>query len=342
MGFREKEPMYRERLLEIAAIQRQLLMLRYDRKTRIPVPLAEKRKGLFGREQVLPEAYLPLCQRLEEKRQEFAKLWEQDGRGQEPCWWKLPWEQIVPLLLYDLTLPEEEDEPDENGWRHAYELETIAEDHGVRTLCIRVRGHQQGKVSAKRRVSERIHSQYTAAERSAMEDAFVEKQTNRALAHMAFANQSPVYSMASERTYHTATEYYSSGEGIADFSNRISDYQESLYTVQETNHLSVSTESSDYRDLIAIGRYHVDGNGRLDYLESLEYSGDPQRSALLERKDMAVLCAQYLAEQEEVLQVPLELLTRQMEECAASLPEARRQAEMVTCLAGKLERIGSM
>lgn len=331
-------------ILEIAGLQRRLLLCRHDPRTRRPIPLKERKKGLFGREQVFPEGYEALCQELEEKKQRLTERLAAEGKPAGPYWWNLSWEELVPILLSDLTLPEEEDAPDEYGMRRAYRFSEVTEADGSRTLCVKVQVHRQGRASARRHTSDTVYSAYTAAERKKMEQAYTDRQNTRMLAHMAAANKVPVYSIASGRTYNTAGEYYMS-EGLADNMRRAENYSQSLYTVTKTKHLSVSVESSDSEWLLGIARYHADDEGRLDYLEPLDFQvvswgGDNEEAeglrSIFDKKDAAVLCAWYLSYDGEVCQVPLELLNPLADQCAVSYEDARRQAEMITCLSEKM------
>lgn len=329
-------------ILEIAALQRKLLLLRYEPRTRLPIPLKERKKGLFGREVVFPDGYQALCGELEEKRRNLTERLLEEGKPAGPYWWSLSWEELVPILLADLTMPEEEDAPDEQGRRCAYEFGTFTEEDGFQTLCLSVREHRQRRTAGKRRETDTVHSAYTASERKAMEQAYEDRLNTRMLAHMAFANKTPVYSMVSGVTYRTAAEYYSSGEGIGDYLGKTEDYSQSLYTVQKTSRLYASVESEDVRYDLGVARYHIDKEGTLDHLETLDFcfmedgrEGEKTRP-LLRGKDSAVLCAGYLAYSPRVRRVPLDLFGGAAGRNAVSYDEARRQAEMITCLAGKV------
>ena len=266
-----------QEILEIAALQKKLLLYRYEPEMRLPIPLKERRKGLFGRELVFPEGYQALCEEVEKKKRILTERLAAEGRPIGPYWWNLSWEELIPILLSDLTLPDEEDTPDENGRRHAYEFDEIMGTDGCRILCLKVQEHRQGRTLGKRHTSGTVHSSYTAAEREKMEQAYADRRNMRMLTHMAVANERPVYSVSTNRTYQTAVDYYSSGEGLADYMRAEENYHQSLYTELETNHLSVSVESSDSRWLLGVAQYHVDDDGRLDYMEPLDFriiSGD--------------------------------------------------------------------
>ena len=335
---------FENRLLEAALLQRRLLELRFDFGKMEPRPLEERRKGLFGRETVFPEAYSRLLQELEAKRVELERLRSEKGYPRGLYWWNIPWEDLIPILLQNLTLPEEEDEPDESGWRRAYGLVRMEGREDRDLLCLRVQGYWQGKLSTSKSTYERELSSYTKAERRRMEEEYESRKNNKALTHMAFANNVGVHSIDTGMDYNTAVDYYSSAEYLSNRMREAENYSQSLYTLVETKALSVSAHGKRYGAVDAVAEYHVDGEGRLDYMAMLDFariaaSGEApeEQGSLLEHKDAAVLCALWLSRRDEVRSVPVRLLGKELNRCAASYEEALIQAQMITCLAGKLE-----
>lgn len=340
----DTEKVYRDKLLEIAALQKELLQQRFDFKTRMPLPLKVKRKGLFGREVVFEESYLKKAELLAQKKQELEEYREQTGYPRGIYWWSLSWDQMAPALLWNLTLPEEEDEPDGTGWRRAYQLGSQPGRGDSRLLCLNVQGHWQGKTSARRNISDTEHSAYSKAERQQLEDAYNEKRNNKALMHMAFANNTQIHSLSTGWDYNSACDYYSSAEYLSDRVRDAENYSQSLYTVEEVNKLSVRVASNDYRSINGVAEFHVDANGRLDFAAMLDFvrlrtAGEVPEGMgeLLESKDAAVLAAYYFAQQKNVRTVPMGLLCGQMDRCAPSYEDALVQAQIMTCLADKLE-----
>lgn len=341
----DTEDSYRAHLRDIALLQRELLELRFDFKTRMPRLLKTRKKGLFGRETFFEETYLEKAEQLAQKKQELEEDRERMGYPRGMYWWNLSWEQLAPALLWNLTLPEEEEEPDESGWRRAYSLACQPGREDNRLLCLQVRGHRQESVSARRRTYEKEHSAYSREERERLEDAYNDRRNTRAMLHVAFADRTQIHSVSTGWDYGSASEYYTSAEYLSDRMRDAENYSQSLYTVEEVRSLSVRTSSSDYSGMNGVAEFHVDENGRLDYAEMLDFawlraSGDvpEQMGTLIEQKDAAVLCAGYLAQLEEVRTVPMELLCRGVDQCAVSYEDALLQAQVITCLAEKLER----
>lgn len=335
---------YREKLLEIALLQRRLLELRFDFSERNARPLPVKRKGLFGKEPCFPEEYRKMAEELSLKKQELEAWRQQKNLPGGLYWWKISWEQLVPELLWNLTLPQEEDEPDETGWRRAYQL--CCQPQGDRMLLyLQVEGFCQERVHARKNIYDTEFSAYSRQEREQLEAAYQERQNRRALMHMTVANDARIYSAVTGWSYESAYDYYTSSEYLSHRMRDAENYSQSLYTVQETRSLSVSVSGKRYGAINGVAEYHTDATGRLDLAVILDFtrlaaSGQAPEGEgfLLEGKDAAVLCAGYLAGASDVHQIPLELFCRELDRCAGSYEEAKIQAQMITCLAGKLER----
>lgn len=335
---------YREKLLEIARLQRRLLELRFDFSERKPWPLPVKRKGLFGKETCFSEEYRKTAGELFLKKQELENWRRQRDLPGGLYWWKISWEQLAPELLWNLTLPQEEEEPDETGWRRAYQL-SCQPQGDCKLLYLQVEGFCQEGIHTRKHTYDTEFSAYSRQEREQLEAAYQERKNRRALLHMATANHARIYSAVTGRSYESAYAYYTSSEYLSHRMRDAENYSQSLYAVQETRSLSVSVSGKRYSAVNGVAEYHTDTAGRLDLAVILDFARLAARGqapegegVLLEGKDAAVLCAGYLANAPEVKKIPLELFCRDLDRCAATYEEARIQAQMITCLAGKLER----
>lgn len=343
-SYENEDNRQREMLLEIALLQRRLLELRFDFASRMPRPLPVKKKGIFGKETGFPEGYARLVEELSEKKRRLEIWRRQEGLPGGLYWWKIDWEHLAPELMWNLTLPGEEEEPDETGWRRAYRLHCEPQGENM-LLYLEVEGFCQDGVQTHKRTYDTEFSAYSRQEREQLEEAYNERRNRRALAHMAFADNTRIYSVTTGWSYNSATEYYASSEYLAERMRAAETYSQSLYTVQETRELSVSVSGRRYEGLNGIAEYHTDEAGRLDLAVILDFvrlaargQAPENEGVLLEGKDAAVLCAGYLAEARDIRQVPLEFFCRDLDRCAVSYEEAMMQAQMITCLAGKLEK----
>lgn len=325
--------------LKIAKTQRDLLLLRYDTEKKQPIALPQRRKGLFGgQEQVMPPSYMELQSILRREQEQLEGKWLQVGYQPGNYWWDLPWEQVVPILLWNLTYPEEEDDLDENGCRRGFSFYCQDGRENVRLLYLKMREHRQ-KVSSSRSVHDIEHSAYTKAEREAMVEAYNDKRNMHAMLHTAFANDVGIHSIDTGWNYDTAFDYYTSAEYISDRVRESEQYSQSLYSVEERHTLYVNTSSHNRFSIHGICEFHVDENGRLDYLASLDFgqlaASDKKDSNYFDAKDAMILAASLLAGNPEVKAVPITMFEKHN---GCNEMDAVRMAGIMTCLAHKLER----
>lgn len=327
-------------MIEIARLQKELLGLRYDRAKRQPIPLAVKKKGLFGREQLLPPSYMAKLELLKEKQRLLSRERSLCGYQDGMVWWKLDWERVVPVLLHELTFPEEEENPDENGFRRGFSFQRAEGREDCQLFYLRMQEHSQ-KTSFSRDTVDIEHSAYTRAEREAMVDAYNEKKNRSALRHIVFANSVGVYSVDTGFHYDTAADYYTSAEYISDRLRQSEKYSQSLYTVEERHTLYVGSQSKNRVSMHGICEFHVDAAGTLDRMVVLDFeelsasdSGGAASGAFFDRKDAAVTGAFLLAELNDVKRVPMSLFEKACN--PDNYWDVTRMAGIMTCLAYKL------
>lgn len=325
--------------IEIARLQKRLLLLRFDAVQRAPRPLETRRKGLLGREPVLPAGYEQTLARLHAARQELQERRRAAGYTDGGGWWEQPWERLGPVLMQLLTLPPEEDEADDSGWRHTAALRSVPGRAGNCLLCLHVHAHKQAHSGRKYR-RDIEHSAYTPAEREALVGAFNDRRNAAAAFHMFALNNVGVDSLLTGQSYRTAVDYYASPEYLAARMYQSSRYSESLYTVEEQRVLSVSSNSADRRSVHAVCEYRIDEAGTLQSLAPLEFAelqadgGGRGAADHLQMRDAGVLAALWLAEERSLRRVPLALFAAGYD--ADDFVQAVRVAGILTCLADKL------
>lgn len=325
--------------LKIAKLQRDLLLLRYDTEIKQPFALPRRRKGLLGGyEQVMPLSYLEMQSTLRKEQERLEAKWLQVGYPPGNYWWDLPWEQVVPVLLWNLTYPEEEDDLDEDGCRRGFSFHCQNGREDVQLLYLEMREHRQ-RITSSRSVNDIEHSAYTKAERESMVEAYNDKRNMHAMLHTAFANDVGIHSISTGWNYDTAFDYYTSAEYISDRIRESEQYSQSLYLVEERHTLHVSASSRDRFSIHGICEFHVDGDGRLDYLASLDFgqlaASDKEKSDYFKEKDALIIAASLLAENPEVKAVPITMFEKHN---GCNEMDAVRMAGIMTCLAHKLER----
>lgn len=326
---------------KIAGLAGRLLDLRYDRQDRQPKPLELKKTGLFSRAPVYPAGYRETLEELQRAGRELEELRVREGHDREMFWWNQDWEQMLPLILESITLPEEEPLPDAQGWRREFKIRCLEGREGRQLLAVEMRGHWQ-KIASRRHKDQTEHSAYTPMEREAMIQAYNQKRNDRAMAHAAFMNQTGVHSVVTGWDYDTAFDYYTSAEYLSHRLRDEENYSQSLYTMEERNILHVSSESKDGGGLYALCEFHLDEAGRLDYIAPLDFArlgawGEPDEAeACFALKDSMILAAFALAGMETVKGASLTLFPAHTGE--ETFGDLLRQAGMAACLAPKLER----
>ena len=329
-------------LIEIAQLQNELLKLRYDSANRIPYSLPLKRKGLLGKEQVMPPLYMEKEVLLKEKQQSLIQQRLQCGYDNDVCWWNLPWERVIPILLYNLTFPQEEDEPDQSGWRRGFSFQQEYGVDGKQFLCLKMQAHYK-KNSSSRNIKSIEYSAYTKEEREAMLDTYNNKRNLHAAMHITFADNVGVHSILTGQDYDTASKYYASGEYMAIRLHEAEQYRQSLYSEEERNTLYVSSSSMNRTSIHGVCSFHADESGKLDYMETLDFreleasnrDTDASEEFFMTR-DAAVIGAMLLAENRSVGIVPLSLFEKGFN--SDNYADVIRLAEILTCLAPKLKR----
>lgn len=181
---------------------------------------------------------------------------------------------------------------------------------------------------------------HTVKEHQELTDAYNNRQDNLVLFHMATANSAGVHSYMTSQDYNTAVEYYTSPEyimaRIADFTQ----YSQSLHTARQNTQTSVFSHSRNVRSLYVLAEYHEDAGNRMDYLNILNFTPlitdkETYTQQLLASKDAAVLSAYLLGQEKD--SVPVSLFKGNPDMPAAGFQQTIRQAQIMTCLAHRLE-----
>ena len=159
-----------------------------------------------------------------------------------------------------------------------------------------------------------------------------------------FSDDRPVYSYRSKTVYKSQADYVNSIEHYMHQQNQLDRFARSLYTEHITQAVGVVSHSRHYECLYAVGSYHVDRDGVLDFVASLEFDLIASRGSVPDdteesyaEKDATVVMAAYLADRADIRQVPMQLFGRDIMDAAPSYVEAMRQAELYTCLAHKIK-----
>lgn len=326
---------------KIAGLAARLLALRYDRQDRQPKPLELKKTGLFSRALVYPAGYRETLEELQHAGRALEEQRAGEGHSREMFWWNQDWEQMLPLILESITLPEEEALPDAQGWRREFKIRCLEGREGRQLLAVEMRGHWQ-KIASRRHKDLTEHSSYTPMEREAMLQAYNQKRNEHAMAHTAFMNQTGVHSAVTGWDYNTAFDYYTSAEYLSHRMRDEENYSQSLYTMEATNILHVSSESKDGGGLYALCEFQLDAAGRLNYMAPLDFArlgawGEADEAEeCFALKDPMILAAQALAEMDRVKAFSFALFPDHTGE--ETFAELLRQAGIAACLAPKLER----
>lgn len=323
---------YTEALCRIARTQRELLECHFDWKGRYRIE--ESSGGFFRRKNPAQQRYEELLNRLESQRKEAARL--QRTYDQGIAWWKIPWEQVETGLIYDL-----EEDDDLGDWRFKRTWET-SQTQGQILLFLHEEGHYSN-FSHSTSFETGIISDYSQAEINSRLQEFEDRANRYEWSTMAFTPEGPVRSAHTGAIYSSAADYIMSAEHMNRRYDARRDLERSLYTETETTTLTVHSHSRHYEAVYSVAGFCIE-HGRLVMLDLANYRLSAGRGDVPEdmvqfyaSRDAAVGCAAYLADHDIVSKVPMGLFGRGVKSAAATYAEARRQAEIYTCLADKME-----
>lgn len=250
-------------------------------------------------------------------------------------WWNLPWEQMESYLIYDL-----EEIPDNGNWR--FERHWNVEQAGdISMLLLKERGHCS-IFSKDAYFDENIESVYTPSEI----DSKMRDLNKKMLAYDLVVYgmwEGGVHSLLTGAHYDSGADYLLSAEHLLRRDYIRDSYAKSLYTKHETTTVCASSQSIDYECLLAVAEYRIDENGVLNHVGMHNYSICDSRGRIstemiqhYEKKDSAISCAAFLSDHPSVKSVPLQLFGKDLLAGASNYSEAMRQAELYTCLSGKI------
>lgn len=328
---------YIELLCGIAQKQYQLLGCRFDWQTRQIIQQPPKR-SFFGRKNCADTVYQQLLSELEELKRNTQEHRRKMGYGSGTFWWNLPWSQIEDYLIYDLL-----QENEAGSWK--FERKLLTETVSDRVILLL---HEEGhcsRFSSESSLETGILSQYSQSEIDSKMRDYNHMLNMFDLADLALSDDRRVRSVLSGAEYDSTADYLLSAEHYMVRSYLKEQHAKSLYTETETNAVYVSSYSTHYEAVYAVAEYQVDSSGTLKWLEIGNYRLCQSRGQmpdsiqeLYRSKDAAICCAAFLADCRSIKAVPLALFGRDIKEGAASFEDALRQAEIFTCLAGKIKK----
>lgn len=321
----------------MAKKQREVLDRRFDWSTRQLIRRPQKR-GFFRNKNDADSVYLQLLSELEELKQKTQEHRRRMGYGNGTFWWNLPWNQIEDYLIYDLLQEEET-----GSWKFERELLTEPLDGRV-VLLLHEEGHCSN-FSSDSSLETGILSPYSQDEIDSKMRDYSHMLNMFDLADLALSDDRRVRSTLTGAEYDSTADYLLSAEHYMVRSYLKDQYAQKLYTRTETDALYVSSNSRHYEAIYAVAEYRTDAGGTVDWLTIGNYRLCKSRGSMPENmaefyrsKDAAICCAAYMADCAEIKAVPLALFGRDIREGAASFQDALRQAEIFTCLAGKIKR----
>ena len=334
-----KDETYLCLLMDAAQKQRELFLLHYDWSER-KVGQEETRKsgfGFFKRKAPSDSRYQQALLELEEIKRQIKKHRDSQGYRNGVFWWNVPWDIAERWLQYDLSF-----DPGEGNWRFENQVKAAGKD-GIYLLYMHEEGHLSDFSSSSSHTYS-IQSEYTDAQRNEMVQKYNRDLNFAAMMDLSYEVNRPVHSTLSGADYDSKADYYMSGEYFALRSYLSDSYDRKLYTEVESYGVTAVSNSKHYECLFGLADYHVDGDGTLDHVTLKPFPVFGSRGDLpyglnekYARRDPAVLCAGYFADDRSIQSVPIELFGKNPVQSAVSFEEAMRQTEIFTCLAGKMQ-----
>lgn len=323
---------HQELLLSVAKKQQELFFYRFDWQKRQCKPWPPR--GLFGKDKKAIARYDIMRQELEALKSKLAE--HRKARGYMPgiFWWNLPWEQVELYLMCDLEQIEES-----GPWRFARKWEML-EQGDLYLLVLSEEGHCSNFTGKYSYHYEEL-SKYSSAEQDQMVRDYNKRLNDYELTQLMFDDR-PVRSVYGT-TFASMSDYMVSSDRWMYRDSLESSYRRSLYTEHHTNTVTVTSNSVHYQCLMKVGGLHLRRDGVPDYVSVMDYEMVRTRGSVpgsLEeeylQKDAAVALAAYLADDDKVKAVPVQLFGKNIIDSIGSYSEAMRQAELYTCLAHKL------
>ncbi|MCD7818151.1 MAG: hypothetical protein LUH07_03765, partial [Lachnospiraceae bacterium] len=324
-----------ELLCAVACKQRQLLDGHFSWTERKCLPA--ERRTLFRAGKSRNRVYEKLLTELDALKTQVLQHRRKMGYASGTFWWTLPWEQIRDYLIYDLSW-----ETEAKGWRFERNIRTAPMDDGNIMLVLSEEGHCSS-FSSNTTFETGILSDYSADEINSKMRDFNHRANAYELSALALNGDARVHSSLTGAEYDSTASYLLSAEHYTVRSYHRDALAKSLYTNTETTTVHAVSHSQHYKTFYFLGRLGIAPGGRLERLEVLNYKCSPVQGNvpaemldIYRGKDAAVECAAFLSDYADVKSVPLELFGKALNQSSVDFEETLRQAEICTCLAGKL------
>ena len=309
-------------LIRLARIQREVITL-----------LCDPEQGMLDTDAWKSDAYRQALRRMDACREEAADYAKQHTLPLGVYWWNVSWDLVETCLLKDLLL-----EPDTSNYR--FRRDWFTENDGGKTMLFLNEHVHYQKFTGSSSTSYGIASAYSAEE---IQERLREYNRNITALDLLFlgGSKSIQYSEM-DQTYYEGAAWMGSTDYIfqrmaLDNLKRID-----LYSEKTTHHLSVSGTSFNRDTVYLTGGYEI-RNGTLRAMQIFPYNivkrsggkipGLPDPGA----GRAPCLAAWKLAEDRNLQRVPLELITDDLKTPAHSFDQAVFLAEVVSCLADKLD-----
>lgn len=325
---------YQNLLLAISKKQQEIFFTRFDWKKKEPTPWPPR--GLFGKNKKAIAQYESMVSELEQLKAAAEIHRKKQGYPGGIFWWNVDWEKVQHYLMCDLY----EDKGD-GVWRFQRDWE-LKKDRDDFFLFLRENGHCSDFSSNSQTIYAK-ESNYSQAEQDSMVSAYRKAQKDSNARRIFWSDDSMVYSYKSKTLYASEADYVMSAEHRWDQEHALEKFERSLYTEHITQSVTVTSHSRHYECLFAVGRFHVDLDGLIDFVEPFDYEMCGSRGHITddiqqayEEKDAAVALAAYIADYRQAAVIPMQLFGRDITAPAPNFYEAMLQAEIYTCLAQKL------
>lgn len=250
-------------------------------------------------------------------------------------WWGVPISEVLEAMTENTV-----GEDTFGGWRIEENFRCKVSD-GIIGLYIEEEGHFSD-FSAKRNTDSEIVSKYSAAEREAMVAQYNERRNSQEFWD-SLTTEGKVYSPTYDKVYNSAADYYNSWEHRAQRQSDSDFYAGTLVNTKITTTTTVHSNSQHYRSLHSIAQFAADDDGRLLAFcptgiaaVASTGSGKDYAGIGLTNKNAQALCAEFLANDTFVKEVPIHVLDPIFSGEAGSYTEALANAVAVTKLAEKL------
>ena len=319
-------------LIEIAKIQKKLLLQRIDIVKKTAKSIPSSKKGFFRKANPDFLERIDLLNALKKLKQEaFCIFNEADGY----IWWQFKWEELEEMLVNEMI------QLRENGkWNFEYEFEKIRNEDSVYLFFNEIGHCSNFETSSASYEYDAIN--FSESDRSEILRQYNNNIKQKENEFLLRNSNNLIYSELTNKVF-SAQEYIESVEHYFWKEHYNSKFESSLQDIHINNTTYAVSRSVHYKAVYLVARYKLGGDRELlgcefypYILNYVEGNIPPEFVFDRQKRDPITLVSAFIAESDEVKSVPVRFFRRYMTHYAENLNTALCYAAMITLMADKI------